>query len=76
MFQVGAVQSTNSPESTTPWGDPNLQGLWDFRTITPLERPDDLVGQAELTQEEALNFSGSGPSLRIATDGMVPEVLK
>jgi len=22
----------------TPWGDPDLQGVWDYRTITPLER--------------------------------------
>ena len=26
----------------TPWGDPDLQGIWDYRTSTPLERPDDL----------------------------------
>jgi hypothetical protein len=23
----------------TPWGDPDLQGIWNFGTITPLERP-------------------------------------
>ena len=22
----------------TPWGHPDLQGTWDYRTITPLER--------------------------------------
>jgi len=22
----------------TPWGDPDLQGTWDYRTVTPLER--------------------------------------
>ena len=26
----------------TPWGDPNLQGIWLNATITPLERPADL----------------------------------
>jgi hypothetical protein len=26
------------PVSRTPWGDPDLQGVWDYRTITPLER--------------------------------------
>ena len=25
----------------TPWGDPDLQGTWDYRTITPLERSRD-----------------------------------
>jgi len=23
----------------TAWGDPDLQGVWDYKTITPLERP-------------------------------------
>ena len=37
----------------TPWGHPDLQGVWDFRTITPLERPAELADQEFLTEEEA-----------------------
>ncbi len=37
----------------TGWGAPDLQGNWDFRTITPLQRPEDLGDQAFLTEEEA-----------------------
>ena len=37
----------------TPWGDPNLQGVWDYRTITPLERPRDLGDREFLSDEEA-----------------------
>ena len=37
----------------SPWGAPDLQGNWDFRTITPLQRPEDLGDQAFLTEEEA-----------------------
>ena len=37
----------------TPWGAPDLQGTWDFRTITPLQRPEDLGDKAFLTEEEA-----------------------
>ncbi len=37
----------------TPWGDPDLQGIWDFRTLTPLERPRRLAGQEFFTEEEA-----------------------
>ena len=40
----------------TAWGAPDLQGVWDFRTITPLERPEDLGEQAFLTEEEAANL--------------------
>ena len=39
----------------TAWGAPDLQGVWDFRTITPLERPEELGEQEFLTEEEAAN---------------------
>lgn len=37
----------------TPWGDPDLQGVWDYKTITPLERPRDFGDREHLTDEEA-----------------------
>ena len=37
----------------TPWGAPDLGGVWDFRTITPLERPEALADREFLTEEEA-----------------------
>ena len=39
----------------TPWGEPNLQGLWraDISHGIPLERPDD-IDAAELTPEDAV----------------------
>ncbi len=37
----------------TGWGAPDLQGVWDFRTITPLQRPEDLGDKAFLSEEEA-----------------------
>ena len=40
----------------TSWGKPDLQGVWDFRTITPMERPADLADQEFLTDEEAANL--------------------
>tara|TARA_B110000116_G_scaffold167327_1_gene144606 strand:+ start:429 stop:1334 length:906 start_codon:yes stop_codon:yes gene_type:complete len=39
----------------TAWGAPDLQGVWDFRTITPLQRPEELGDKAFLTAEEAAN---------------------
>jgi hypothetical protein len=40
----------------TPWGEPDLQGVWDYRTITPLERPSALAEKPVLTDEEAASF--------------------
>jgi hypothetical protein len=37
----------------TPWGDPDLQGIWLNATITPLERPAAFKDKAFLTAEEA-----------------------
>ena len=36
----------------TPWGDPDLQGTYTNKTITPVQRPEELAGQAFLTDEE------------------------
>ena len=40
----------------TPWGAPDLQGIWDNRTITPLERPRQFSGQETLTAAEAAAY--------------------
>src|SRR5512145_2489453 len=37
----------------TPWGDPDLQGIWDTRTFTPLERPEVFGTREFMTEEEA-----------------------
>ena len=41
----------------TPDGRPDLQGVWDFRSLTPLERPEALSDQDVFTAEEAAQFT-------------------
>lgn len=53
---AAAARSAASPVPRTPWGAPDLQGVWDFRNITPLERPTALAGKQVLTDEEAAEF--------------------
>src|ERR1700704_3397393 len=48
-----AAPSATSTVPRTPDGKPDLQGVWDFRTITPLERPRELGDKASFTAEEA-----------------------
>ncbi len=36
----------------TPWGDPDLQGVWRYEATIPLERPARYEGRAFLTPEE------------------------
>ena len=40
-------------EFRTPWGEPDLQGVWTGSTLTPLERPASLAGKAFFTEAEA-----------------------
>ena len=52
-----AAQATgDSGVPRTPWGAPDLQGVWDNRTITPLERPRQFAGQETLTADEATAY--------------------
>ncbi len=37
-------------------GRPDLQGIWDYRTLTPLERPSALAGKEFFTAEEAAAY--------------------
>ena len=55
----GPKAATNPKASTplrTAWGAPDLQGVWDFATLTPMERPSGLAGKEALTEEEAAEF--------------------
>ncbi len=52
---TGAGTFAQEP-ARTAWGAPDLQGIWDFRTITPLERPEALGDKAVLTAEEAAEY--------------------
>src|SRR5881409_3576254 len=52
---VGQAPKKYSPPRT-PWGDPDLQGVWNDATSTPLQRPTKLSGKDVLTDEEATEF--------------------
>ncbi len=56
---IGLAQSPSRTSTTkrytaprTPWGEPDLQGVWSYANLTPLERPDNLAGKTVLDDEE------------------------
>ena len=61
----------------TAWGVPDLRGVWDFRTITPLERPARLGEQEVFSDEQAAEFRveelGRRNKDRRASDGISAE---
>jgi hypothetical protein len=42
----------------TSWGDPDLQGVWDYRTITPMERRPELGDREFYTEDEVAALEG------------------
>ena len=73
-----AAAQTDSAAPRTPWGDPDLQGIWGAGYIvTPLERPAQYEGREFLTEEEvaALEGRAAGPGRDArATPGSVADV--
>ena len=62
---LGAAAAEAQQETRTAWGDPDLQGVFTFSTITPLQRPDDVAGRAVLTAEEAASFEAETARQRV-----------
>ena len=44
----------------TPWGHPDLQGIWSSATHTSLERPAELAQKTLLTEVEAIEWAKQG----------------
>ncbi len=53
-------------------GRPDLQGVWDFRTLTPLERPEERAGQTRLTPEEAAAIEAGEAQRAVEADRPTP----
>ena len=58
LVVVAATVSAQQPATNgwvqpkTPWGDPDMQGVWRYEAAVPLERPARFAGRASLTDEE------------------------
>ncbi len=50
----GYAQSADVPR--TAWDKPDLQGVWDFATLTPMERPAEFADRATLTEEDVASI--------------------
>ena len=58
---------------TTPWGDPDLQGVWSNQTPVPLERPAALANKPVFTKQEAADLERNAlPQLLKSVAGAIP----
>ena len=75
---ITPVASVCAEVPMKPWGKPSLQGTWDFKSATPLNRPEQWKDKQFLTPEEAVEFEKSiqeGRAARAETEGEVREGL-
>ena len=56
--------------AAAPSGDPDLHGIWDYRTMTPLQRPRDLAQKATFTAEEAAAYEQAQADSRADYDAL------
>ncbi|MDA1092362.1 MAG: hypothetical protein O3A25_03685 [Acidobacteria bacterium] len=54
---ASAAQAQSAEVLRTASGAPDLQGVWDFRSLTPMERPQGLAEDEVFTDEQAAEFS-------------------
>ena len=58
LAATAAAQSAgDAAPLRTPHGHPDLGGIWDFRTVTPLERPEELADKAFFSEEEGAEYA-------------------
>ena len=65
-------QELEAGSPRTPWGDPDLQGVFTNKTITPFERPAALAGKEFLTVEEAAELEQARAEENATRDDQVP----
>jgi hypothetical protein len=53
VIVLGAQGSSTYTAPRTPWGEPDLQGIWSGDTLTPLERPAKFADRPVLSEQEA-----------------------
>ena len=54
---LAGAQGAAEETPRLPWGAPDLQGVWDFRSLTPMQRPEELADREVFTAEQAADFA-------------------
>lgn len=56
LYSLVLVQLALADVPMTAWGKPSLQGNWDFRTVTPFQRPAAFADKEFLTPDEVSDY--------------------
>ena len=69
VFMAVGLGEESYTAPRTPWGHPDLQGVWTNETITPFERPAHLADKKYFTADEADQIEADLAKRREAGDG-------
>jgi len=56
LVAPAVVGAQTKKQARTPDGRPDLQGIWDYRSATPLERPRQFTGKEFMTADEVAEY--------------------
>ena len=76
VFPFGQSSSDSrmtESDAKTPWGDPDLQGVWTHGTLTPLERPEEYGDRELLTEEEVAALNHASDTRAEQREGLTAE---
>ncbi len=59
LLAAASLSAAPDALSRTPWGDPDLGGVWNYATLTPLERPREFADRAVLAPEDAAAYEAA-----------------
>lgn len=75
VAQAGAQQSSDYQVPRTEWDQPDLQGVWNFNSETPMQRPEHFGDREFLTEDEVLQARTRRAESRAAADAAEAELV-
>src|SRR5258707_8507926 len=64
VISVSTRTSAQAPSLKTPWGEPDLQGIWTVEYDTPLQRSPRFANQEFFTEAQRAEFDRARSQLR------------
>ena len=81
LMAAALLAPVSAAAQVTPWGDPDLQGVWSNQSPVPLERPPALANKPFFTKEEAADVEKNAlattlknVAAQVATSGEFNEI--
>jgi len=70
-FSLAIFAADNYTVPKTEWGQPDLQGVWNFSSDTPMQRPSRFGDRQFLTPEELIEIQARRASADASNDGAI-----